>query len=127
MRELKARQTVMVTLFGADVALTFANSTIFFAFPFPSCVGFFSILLSLAAFLLSNVDGKKFIENPLKRQSHKQSKSLILMGHTHPHKHTRTHLYNVAGVYRPKVKHVCQFAKWKWNAFMRRHGCESER
>lgn len=40
-RELKARQTVMVVLFWANVALTFANSTIFLLSHFHRvCMGF---------------------------------------------------------------------------------------
>lgn len=99
-----------------------ADSTIF------AC--FFQFFLSCVVlppfFCRTSTKKKKFIENPLERfrRNHKQSKSLILMGHTHTHKRTNTHLYNMSGVYRLKVKYVCEFAKWKWNTFMRRHECD---
>lgn len=51
MRELKARQTVMVALFGANVALTFANSTIFSLFHFHRASGFFSFLARRLSFV----------------------------------------------------------------------------
>lgn len=104
---------------SANVALTFANSTIFFSlFHFHRASVFFLLLLRPSSFLCR---WKKFIENPLERfrQNHKQSKSLILMGRTHTHTGThRPHLYNMSGVYRPKVKYVCEFAKWKWNPYI---------
>lgn len=58
-RELKARQTLMVVLFWANVSLTFANSTIFSLFPISIGHGVFFFSCSPPFFCRMSMAKKK--------------------------------------------------------------------